>query len=64
MDGLAPDQAKSSIQYEKGFLLLHQLEQITGEKVFQNFMNFFIKKYSEKSVTSEDFTNTFEEFIK
>jgi aminopeptidase N len=45
MDGLAPDQAKSSVQYEKGFQLLHELESITGEKVFQSFMHTFINKY-------------------
>ena len=63
MEGLTPDQAKSPVQYEKGFQLLHQLELITGEKTFQEFMQSFIKKYREQSVTSKDFSDTFESFI-
>lgn len=63
MEGIAPDQAKSAVQYEKGWQLLHQLEVIAGESTFQQFMQRFIQKYREQSVTSKDFTDTFEEFI-
>lgn len=63
MSGVNPDQAKSSVQYEKGFQMLHQLETIVGEQNFQKFMQTFIHKFYESSATSKDFTQTFDNFV-
>jgi len=64
MQNTTPDHAKSAVQYEKGFQLLHHLESLVGEKSFQKFLQSFITKYSQKSADAKDFTDTFEQHLK
>ena len=64
MQNTTPDHAKSAVQYEKGFQLLHHLETLVGEQSFQQFLQAFINKYAQKSADAKDFTDTFEQHLK
>jgi leukotriene-A4 hydrolase len=46
MEGKSPDMAKSAVQYEKGFQMLHELEILAGETKFQEFMQYFVQKFA------------------
>ncbi|KAJ3107929.1 Leukotriene A-4 hydrolase [Phlyctochytrium bullatum] len=51
-----PDDALSSIPYEKGFHFLFYLETILGgASVFDKYLKYHVEKFSHKSITSEDF---------
>jgi leukotriene-A4 hydrolase len=63
MGTMLPDAAKSQVQYEKGFQLMHHLEDMVGEADLQKFLQEFVQKYAYKSATSKDFTDTFDAFI-
>jgi len=45
LDGAAPDDAFSTIPYDKGFQLLYYLESLVGEDLFQKFLREYILKY-------------------
>uniref|UniRef100_A0A9L0THT7 Leukotriene A-4 hydrolase n=1 Tax=Equus caballus TaxID=9796 RepID=A0A9L0THT7_HORSE len=50
-----PDVAYSSVPYEKGFALLFYLEQLLGgPEVFLGFLKAYVKKFSYKSITTDD----------
>lgn len=50
-----PDDAYSSVAYEKGFNLLYALEQRVGSPQFEKFFQAYIAKFASKTVTSEEF---------
>ncbi|ELW61515.1 Leukotriene A-4 hydrolase [Tupaia chinensis] len=50
-----PDVAYSSVPYEKGFALLFYLEQLLGgPEVFLGFLKAYVKEFSYKSITTDD----------
>ncbi|XP_036617570.1 leukotriene A-4 hydrolase [Trichosurus vulpecula] len=50
-----PDEVYSSVPYEKGFALLFYLEQLLGgPEVFLAFLKAYIKEFSYKSITTDD----------
>uniref|UniRef100_A0A0N4ZBU2 Leuk-A4-hydro_C domain-containing protein n=1 Tax=Parastrongyloides trichosuri TaxID=131310 RepID=A0A0N4ZBU2_PARTI len=54
LNGADPDDAFSTIPYEKGSALLMYLEQILGDiPRFEAFIRDYIQKYAKKSVTSQ-----------
>ena len=57
-----PDDAFSSIPYEKGFQLLKFLEDLIGEQDFQIFLRSFLQKYAKKNCDTSNFITDFEEF--
>lgn len=60
-----PDDAFSSVPYEKGFNFLFYLETLVGgPEVFQAFMKSYIQNYKFQSVTSEDFKQYFINYFK
>eukprot|EP01114_Cavostelium_apophysatum_P016677 TRINITY_DN4794_c0_g1_i1.p1 TRINITY_DN4794_c0_g1~~TRINITY_DN4794_c0_g1_i1.p1 ORF type:complete len:601 (+),score=152.57 TRINITY_DN4794_c0_g1_i1:41-1843(+) len=60
-----PDDAFSSVPYEKGFNFLFYLETLVGEpSVFAGFMKSYIQHYKYQSVTSEDFKRYFLDYFK
>lgn len=63
LEGDNPDNAFSTIPYEKGFQLLSYLESLVGEDNFQNFLRQYITKYSFQSVTTDDLRETWEVFV-
>lgn len=57
-----PDDAFSSIPYEKGFQLLKFLEDLIGEQDFKLFLTAFLQKYAKKNCDTDNFIIDFEEF--
>ncbi|ORY43806.1 leukotriene A4 hydrolase [Rhizoclosmatium globosum] len=56
LKGSDPDDAFSSVPYEKGFHLLFYLESILGgEKIFDGFLKNHVETFSHKSITSFQF---------
>jgi leukotriene-A4 hydrolase len=55
-----PDDAFSSVPYEKGFNLLYALEKRVGTPKFEAFFKAYIKAFAYKTVTSEEFKAFFE----
>uniref|UniRef100_A0A4W6DD91 Leukotriene A-4 hydrolase n=1 Tax=Lates calcarifer TaxID=8187 RepID=A0A4W6DD91_LATCA len=53
-----PDDAFSSVPYEKGFALLYHLEELLGgPEVFMGFVKSYIQMFAYSSVTTEDWKN-------
>ena len=60
LEGVDPDDAFSSVPYEKGFTLLMYLEsRVGGPVVFDPFMRSYIQQFAYKSITSQDFIEYF-----
>ena len=60
-----PDDAFSSIPYEKGFTLLHTLEQtIGGEQLMNPFLHAYCRRFAFSTVTSQAFQSFFMEYFK
>lgn len=59
-----PDEAFSSVPYEKGFNLLHCLERLVGPKAFLDFAKQYLDKFKYGTVTSEEFRSFFREHFK
>ena len=64
MGDLDPDDAYSSVAYEKGFNLLYTLEQKVGSPAFEKFFQAYIAKFASKTVTSEEFRAFFNTHFK
>lgn len=59
-----PDDSFLSVPYEKGSLLLVQIEEVLGgKKVFDPFIPHYFKKYRYKLVDTKDFLDTLYEFF-
>uniref|UniRef100_A0A3Q3A6X1 Leukotriene A(4) hydrolase n=1 Tax=Kryptolebias marmoratus TaxID=37003 RepID=A0A3Q3A6X1_KRYMA len=53
-----PDDAFSSVPYEKGFALLYHLEELMGgPEVFMGFVKSYIQLFAYSSVTTDDWKN-------
>jgi len=63
LEGDSPDNMFSTVPYEKGFQLLVYLESLVGEDLFQNFLQTYIIKYSQQSITTIELRQTWEQFI-
>ncbi|KAI9048456.1 hypothetical protein LZ554_007292 [Drepanopeziza brunnea f. sp. 'monogermtubi'] len=61
--GKDPDDSFSSIPYEKGFHFLYYLEKLVGKPKFDTFIPHYFKKWSGKSLDSEEFKDTLLEFF-
>ena len=62
-DGTDPDEAFSSVPYEKGFNLLFYLEnKLGGIEEFDPFIKYYFKKFSKKSLDTFQFLDTLYEF--
>ena len=59
LTGIDPDDAFSSVPYEKGFQFLWYLENLVGTPNFEPFMKAYIAKFAYKTVTTADFKETF-----
>lgn len=56
LDGVDPDDAFSTVPYEKGFSLVYHLQDVAGgAKAFDPWFRSYIEKYAGKTVTSEEF---------
>jgi aminopeptidase N len=61
LDGVDPDDAFSSIPYEKGARLVAALEQAAGREVFGAFLRAYMQRFRFTSITTERFCAFVEE---
>jgi leukotriene-A4 hydrolase len=54
LKGASPDDAFSTIPYDKGFQLLHYLESLVGEDNFQTFLRKYINDHAQTSIITND----------
>lgn len=59
-----PDESYSSVAYERGFNFLIYLERLVGSKAFEKFFQYYVKVFSYKTLTSDDFKDFFLGFFK
>lgn len=59
-----PDDAFSTIPYEKGFNLLYHIEQtVGGPEAFEPFMPHYFEKFRNRSLVTDDFISTLYDFF-
>src|SRR5207302_1904121 len=58
--GVDPDDAFSSVPYEKGYLLLRHLEEQAGRGPFDEFLRGYLRKHRFGTVTTEEFLGDLE----
>lgn len=63
LEGDSPDNAFSNVPYEKGFQLLYYMESLVGEDLFQNFLQTYILKFSQMSITTIELRQTWEQWV-
>ncbi|KKZ59642.1 leukotriene A-4 hydrolase [[Emmonsia] crescens] len=63
LKGKDPDDAFSSIPYEKGFIFLFYLENLIGKGKFDRFIPHYFTKYKELSLDSYEFKSTILDFF-
>jgi aminopeptidase N len=63
LEGVDPDDAFSSVPYEKGARLVAAMEQAAGEEVFHAFLRAYMKKFRFTSITTEQFCAFAEELL-
>jgi leukotriene-A4 hydrolase len=63
LKGKDPDDAFSSIPYEKGFNFLYFIEKLIGKEEFDKFIPYYFTKWKGKSLDSYDFKATLLEFF-
>ncbi|AEO56939.1 hypothetical protein MYCTH_2302478 [Thermothelomyces thermophilus ATCC 42464] len=62
-DGIDPDDAFSTVPYEKGFHFIWSLDRLVGRENFDKFIPYYFKKWQNKSLDSYEFKDTFLEFF-
>ncbi len=63
LKGKDPDDAFSSIPYEKGFIFLYYIEKLIGKEQFDNFIPHYFTVWKGKSLDSYDFKATLLSFF-
>lgn len=61
--GIDPDDAFSTVPYEKGFHFVWSLDRLVGRENFDKFIPHYFGKWSNKSLDSYEFKDTFLEFF-
>ncbi|KAK1835449.1 peptidase family M1-domain-containing protein [Podospora conica] len=61
--GIDPDDAFSTVPYEKGFHFVYYLDRLVGRENFNKFIPFYFTKWTNKSLDSFEFRDTFLEFF-
>ncbi|KAF4982877.1 hypothetical protein FZEAL_1573 [Fusarium zealandicum] len=62
-DNVDPEDVYSIVAYEKGFHFLYYLERVVGRDNFDKFIPYYFTKWSEKSLDSFEFKQTFLDFF-
>ena len=55
LSGIDPDEAFSSVPYEKGYLFLRALEDAAGRGPFDRFLRTYLETFRFQSITTDDF---------
>src|SRR2546426_7682405 len=53
--GIDPDEAYSSVPYEKGYLLLRKLEETAGRPAWDVFLRSYLGRFRFQSITTDQF---------
>ncbi|KAM7193815.1 Peptidase family M1 domain containing protein [Rhypophila sp. PSN 637] len=61
--GIDPDDAFSTVPYEKGFHFIWSLDRLVGRENFDKFIPYYFGKWATKSLDSYEFKDTFLEFF-
>lgn len=61
--GVDPEDAFSSVPYEKGFHFLYYLDRLVGREHFDKFIPHYFKTWARKSLDSFEFKQTFLDFF-
>ncbi|KAI1500842.1 leukotriene A-4 hydrolase [Biscogniauxia marginata] len=61
--GVDPEDAFSSVPYEKGFHFLYYLDRLVGREHFDKFIPHYFKTWARKSLDSFEFKKTFLDFF-
>ncbi|KAI1171490.1 peptidase family M1-domain-containing protein, partial [Nemania sp. FL0916] len=61
--GVDPEDAFSTVPYEKGFHFLYYLDRLVGREHFDKFIPHYFKKWARKSLDSFEFKKTFLDFF-
>lgn len=61
--GIDPEDAFSSVPYEKGFHFLYYLDRLVGREHFDKFIPHYFKTWANKSLDSFEFRKTFLDFF-
>ncbi|EPY50631.1 leukotriene A-4 hydrolase [Schizosaccharomyces cryophilus OY26] len=65
LNGKDPDDAFSTIPYEKGFNFLYEIERVVGgPTAFEPFLSFYFRKFANSTVNETKFKNAVYEFFK
>ncbi|RHY91445.1 hypothetical protein DYB35_010087 [Aphanomyces astaci] len=63
LDGCDPDDAFSSVPYEKGFNFLYYLSKVVGDDQFELFAKAYVQQFKYKTVTSDAFKAFFIDYF-
>ena len=61
--GLHPDDAYSSVPYEKGYFFLRRLEEEAGRPAFDQFLRTYLRRFRFQSIDTNDFLKTLLELL-
>jgi leukotriene-A4 hydrolase len=59
--GVDPDQAYSTVPYEKGYLLLRRFEEMAGRAAWDDFLRGYLTMFRFRSIVTQDFLDALEE---
>ena len=60
LQGVDPDEAYSTVPYEKGYLLLRKLEETAGRAAWDGFLRAYLTNFRFQSITTQDFLDFLE----
>ena len=58
--GIDPDEAYSTVPYEKGYLFLRRLAELAGRAEFDRFLRAYLTKFRFQSITTQEFQDALE----
>lgn len=61
LSGIDPDEAYSTVPYEKGYLFLRRLEELAGRAAFDRFLRAYLRRYRFQSIATDDFAAALED---
>jgi aminopeptidase N len=63
LEGHHPDEAYSSVPYEKGYLFLRRLEELAGRAPWDRFLRTYLSRFRFQSIETDEFLQTLEEVL-
>ncbi len=61
MEGVDPDEAYSTVPYEKGYLFLRRLEELAGRDRWDRFLRAYLERFRFQSIVTDDFLRFLDE---